>query len=265
MNSKKTIIRVRKQDNFVIVSRYPLEDERLSWEARGLYSFLLAKPDNWTISLTNLKNSSPSGLDKAKRILKELIHFKYVDKREIRNENGQFSYPEYTIYELPYDGYFTEVVNPLTLEPHMVQPKQEQPSSSKPSLLKIQNKPNKQLINETTTTTNLLVWPKKLSEAHQTSIITLIQNLDIESSQILVDELAGQIENIKNPVGYFRTLLQSYLSGSFIPAQAIKIQQQRELRERNQRAIAHVNKLAEERLQQKINEQMEKLNDAANK
>ena len=246
MNRKKTIIRVQKQSNFVIVSRYPLEDERLSWEARGLYSFLLAKPDNWTISLTNLKNSSPSGLDKAKRILKELINFKYVEKHDVRNENGQFSYPEYTIYELPYDGYFTVGENPSPVTPHTEHPKEDQPSPSKPSLLKIQSQPSKQIINKTTTTINALVWPENLSDLHKASIATLIANLDKNSSQLLIDELAGQLENIKNPVGYFRSLLNNYLSDTFIPAQAIGIQQNRALKEKNKFAVEQSNKLADE-------------------
>ena len=107
MSKNKTIIRVRKEANFVMLSRFPLEDIRLTWEARGLYGFLLAKPDNWQISLAHLTKSSPAGYDKTKRILSELVGHKYIRKEEQRNQRGQFSYPAYTIYELPYDGHFT--------------------------------------------------------------------------------------------------------------------------------------------------------------
>ena len=47
MKSEKTVFRIRKTSNYVSISRFTLEDKRLSWEARGLHAFLLAKPDDW--------------------------------------------------------------------------------------------------------------------------------------------------------------------------------------------------------------------------
>lgn len=258
-----TIFRVEKRHNYTPIHRYSAEDKRLSWEARGVLVFLLVKPDDWQVSLPHLINSGPSGRDKMRRILKELMENKYIVKHQNRTHSGQFSVPEYVVYELPYDGHFDSMLKISKREPKkssMEKPLMELPQSSNHLQQNIQTKPIKQISNETTT--NLIVWPKNLSEAHQTSIISLIKHLDYESTQNLVDELAGQLENIKNPVGYFRTLLQSYLSGSFIPAQAIKIQQQREQRNKNQQAIEHANRLAEERLQKQINEHMEKQNDA---
>lgn len=198
MNSRKTIIRVRKENNFVIVSRFPLEDGRLSWEARGLYSFLLAKPDNWTISLTGLTNSSPSGYDKAKRILKELIKFKYVHKEERRGENGQFDLPLYTIYELPYDGHFTGGENPSTVKPLPVNPDMDKPSMANQLLIKKQV--NKETDSITTTTNSeSLFWPKGLSEQVRLSIDKLIVGTPELDAQLLLDELGVTCSPLSNP------------------------------------------------------------------
>ena len=55
-------------------------------------------------------------------------------------------------------------------------------------------------------------------------MLLLLTEIDRGTAQLLLDELAGQIDNIKNPVGYFRTLLQAFLAGDFIPAKALQTQ-----------------------------------------
>lgn len=40
------IFRVRDRQGYLIVERAAVEDERLSWAARGLLVYLLAKPDS---------------------------------------------------------------------------------------------------------------------------------------------------------------------------------------------------------------------------
>ena len=107
----------------------------------------------------------------------------------------------------------------------------------------------------TTTTTNTLVWSEKLTAAHHDSILSLSQNVEPVVVQLLLDELTGQIENIKNPVGYFRTLLQSYNSGEFIPAKALHVQSSRESRKRTELAVEEARKHGEERLERLVKQQ----------
>lgn len=226
--SKKTIIRVRKESNFVIISRFPLEDERLTWEARGLYGFLLAKPDNWQISLSHLTKSSPAGYDKTKRILRELVLHKYILKEEQRNQRGQFSFPAYTIYELPYDGHFTAGVNPSMVKPNMDKAVTGKPATEDPRLIKIQSTKEE----NTTTTNESLIWPEGISEIDQLSMLELSLSIDPLVIQKLLDEISGKLENIKSPVSYFYTLLKKYEAGLFVSANANSVVSKRENKER---------------------------------
>ena len=76
----------------------------------------------------------------------------------------------------------------------------------------------------------------------------MITNMDNQDVQLLLDELAGQIENIKKPVGYFRTLLNSYFSGEFVPAKALQVQSSRKKRLINEQVVEKSNQLHDKRL-----------------
>ena len=61
---------------------------------------LLTKPDNWQISMKNLISETPSGRDKTRRIIKELIEFGYIIRRKERIDDGTFHWVA-TVYEHP--------------------------------------------------------------------------------------------------------------------------------------------------------------------
>ncbi len=252
MNRSKSIFRVNKTENFVSISRFTLEDSRMSWEARGLYAFLLAKPDDWETCIQHLINSSPAGRDKTKRVVKELIGFNYIVKVEQRSQLGRFSRPLYHVYESPVDGYFDRSISPEAENPSPENPLPFKPSTEDRTQLNKQSNKDKQNTKKTTTTTNDLVWPRSLVPSQQASILTLANKVEPVVVQLLLDELAGQIDNIKNPVGYFRSLLLSHQSDTFIPAKALSVQTSREIRKRNAVALDHAHKQSEERFKQMV-------------
>jgi len=251
----KTIFRIEKVDNYTSIHRYSAEDKRLSWEARGVLIFLLVKPDDWQVCLAHLINSSPAGRDKVRRIIKELMAHNYIVVNKTRGEMGQFSAPEYVVYELPHDGYFDQLIQkvkrPRTGGRAMVEPALDKASPVNPLLLNKQTEPSKQRTNKTTTT-NGFIWSPKINAKYRESIMSLMAGVDEESAQLLLDELSGQIENIKNPVGYFRTLLKSQNAGEFIPSKAIQTQESRKARRINALAVERSHELAEEKFQAQI-------------
>lgn len=93
-------IRVKKDGHYFAASNIPFNDERLSWEARGVMGYLLSKPDNWTISRTDLIKRSDAGRDKVQRILKELETCGYVERTRCQRHDGTFFY-ETVINEVP--------------------------------------------------------------------------------------------------------------------------------------------------------------------
>jgi hypothetical protein len=123
------------------------------------------------------------------------------------------------------------------------------PSPEKRPLLNKQLILNKQVTNKTTTNSDTFIWSKKISKAQKDSIFAMIENQqDQTSMQLLLDELAGQIKHIQNPVGYFRKLLNSHHSGEFIPAKALQIQSARNQKHQQHDAIKNAEKLHEERV-----------------
>lgn len=98
-------VRVKKDGHYFTASNIPFNDERLSWEARGVMGYLLSKPNDWTISRTDLIKRGDAGRDKIQRILKELEECGYVDRVRRKRPDGTFYY-ETTVYEVPtVDGF----------------------------------------------------------------------------------------------------------------------------------------------------------------
>ena len=95
----KTIIRIKKQNNFFIASKAPLEDVRLSWKAKGLLAYLLTLPDDWKIYVEELSKHSKDGTSSTTTAIKELMENGYIRREKIRNSKGQFKGYIYRVYE----------------------------------------------------------------------------------------------------------------------------------------------------------------------
>jgi hypothetical protein len=95
------IVRVKKRDRYVVISKVPLEDKRLSWKAKGLLAYLLSKPDQWTVMVTQLVNESTDGKDAVRTALLELQASGYLEGEPQRAENGRFAPTDLVVYEEP--------------------------------------------------------------------------------------------------------------------------------------------------------------------
>lgn len=93
---------VKRPSNFVMIDKAFLEDTRLSYKAKGMLAYLLSKPDNWKVIVTNLVNNSTDGKASIYAGLKELKDCGYYEKKPIRNEDGtRIMRWESTVYEVP--------------------------------------------------------------------------------------------------------------------------------------------------------------------
>jgi hypothetical protein len=84
------------------IAKTVLEDTRLSWKAKGLYTYLIYQPDGWQVSISDLVNQSADGRDSVYAALNELIKYGCI-KCECIRENGRIKRWEYTVYEIPYE------------------------------------------------------------------------------------------------------------------------------------------------------------------
>jgi hypothetical protein len=94
------IRRAPREQGFTVLQNETLEDDRLSWEAVGLLSFLLSKPDDWTVSKQHLISCRDAGDHKIKRILGELQEAGYLKRKRTQDEEGKFVW-ESVIFETP--------------------------------------------------------------------------------------------------------------------------------------------------------------------
>lgn len=100
---ESNIVRVAKsKDNpFVMVDRAIANDSSLSYAARGMMLYLLSKPDNWTVRMGDLANSSDAeGMHAIRSIFKELEASGHVTREKTREPNGRWAW-ETTVHERP--------------------------------------------------------------------------------------------------------------------------------------------------------------------
>lgn len=116
----KNIVRTSKRENpFVMIDHRPLNDDNLSWQAKGLLAYLLSKPDNWTVIVADLVKRATNGRDSVNSILKELEQKGYIERIKIRDpETGRFSHQETIVYEVPQERLLQKAsVKPETENP----------------------------------------------------------------------------------------------------------------------------------------------------
>lgn len=101
-DARKTIIRRKRKDRFTIVDNRSAEDENLSYEALGLLTYLLSRPDDWQIQIDQLKGRGGIGKHKIRRIVKELSDAHYMAHERYRDaDSGAFIGGRYTVYDEP--------------------------------------------------------------------------------------------------------------------------------------------------------------------
>lgn len=119
MNDKITIIRApRNSENpYFMQRRATAQDERLSYEARGVLSYLLSKPGDWEIRPDDLVRVGCKR-DRVYRILTELKDAGYLKRDRVRVKGGKWQWQPYELYESP----FTEKPEMVDRSPFPVLP-----------------------------------------------------------------------------------------------------------------------------------------------
>jgi hypothetical protein len=97
------IIRVEKdkENPYVMVNKEYLDNKKLSFKAKGLLTYLLSKPDDWSVYVEQLKQTSKDNRSSVDSAIKELIKYKYVKRIARKKDKGQFKGYDYTVYENP--------------------------------------------------------------------------------------------------------------------------------------------------------------------
>jgi hypothetical protein len=95
-----TTYRVASRARFTTIDRETVNDERLSFRARGVLLWLLDKPDDWHCTSEQLARAATEGRDAIRAALGELEALHYLRREKTQDRRGQWS-TTVTVYESP--------------------------------------------------------------------------------------------------------------------------------------------------------------------
>lgn len=137
------VFRVEKTKDYTVMANHHLRNTEISLKAKGLLSLMLSLPDNWDYTTKGLSCICKDGIDSINATIKELETSGYLVRRRIRNDKGQLTTTEYTIFEKPQKLDTTDgppkrdkpiLDNPMLEKPILETPILENPKQDKPIL-----------------------------------------------------------------------------------------------------------------------------------
>lgn len=109
--------RIEKPRGWTSIPNATLEDERLSWRARGILAYLLSRPEGWDTDSERLAAIAKEGRDAVRAALRELETCRYLFRVKAQGMGGKWS-TEYVLYDTPLDPRITPGMQPpLDLDP----------------------------------------------------------------------------------------------------------------------------------------------------
>ncbi|UCB55070.1 MAG: hypothetical protein JSW45_00575 [Thiotrichales bacterium] len=216
-----TIIRAPRRYRFVVMDQRAVEDDRLSWAARGLLCYLLSRPDDWKVLVNDLRKRGNLGRDGIYRLLKELRTLGYALFLHKRDQHGRIRGGIYLIREIA-DSPFPDL-------PDTVSPDTAAPGPAKPEALPTTDLKLRRTTTTTPTTTKgrssrceienqVLSFAPWVPDELQNSVRTIVGELDRAEAQIVIDEWAGcmALEKIDTSLlGYLQAMTRRYQEGGF--------------------------------------------------
>lgn len=116
------IIKSKPNRDFTVMRNDVLERTDLSLKAKGLWAFLMTKPDGWRTSIAGLEAQLPEGRDAIMAALKELSAIGLYRKEMIHRPDGTFTWEDF-VFDQPHTG-FPYTDKPLTGKPYTENPRQ---------------------------------------------------------------------------------------------------------------------------------------------
>lgn len=129
--------------NYTSVDTNVLTNPLLSYKAKGIYSYLISRPDNWEYNMTNVINTSTEGRESVQKGIKELEKVGLLKRIKAQNSEGKFVGWDWEIYdtyviniadkrenrqsEKPINGKAVHIINNIN-EKHIFKRKKPMPS-----------------------------------------------------------------------------------------------------------------------------------------
>lgn len=95
-----TIVRRKHTREYVVIPNAIADDEMLSLEAKGLLLYLLAKPNDWVVQITDIQRRCQVGRNKAYDLIKQLCQRGYA-RRSTDRTSGRITRHIIEIFDFP--------------------------------------------------------------------------------------------------------------------------------------------------------------------
>ena len=97
------MVRVYKDtsNHVTILDQQLIRDSRLSWKARGIFSYLWSQSDEWEFNEIEVARHAPDGRDSLRTGLKELEDAGYLDRKRLRDGKGRVGSSKWVLHEKP--------------------------------------------------------------------------------------------------------------------------------------------------------------------
>lgn len=221
--SRTVVIRKRVDRNFTALSNNLIKDNRLSWKALGLLTYLLSLPSDFKLRLESLAKQRSSGRDATRSGLRELEVAGYLLIERAHDEMGRFASTAWIISSEPFES----GERPCTESPKTVEPETAVPEADKPPLINIHK--HKETQGESNTTTNAADFssrPVGLSDSAWSAITRALRDVPHDDAAALIEELASAIRSgviQKTPEQWFYGLKKRYDKGEFVATRRSKV------------------------------------------
>ena len=108
------IIKVLKRENpYIQIDKIEVDDSNLSWEATGLLTYLIGRPNNWKINIAHLASVKKNKETSTRNALLELRKAKYCHYFEVR-KSGKIVETFYLVFEVPTE--YEEIKSNVNIE-----------------------------------------------------------------------------------------------------------------------------------------------------
>lgn len=178
-----SIVRIRKNSNFVVMDKTSLNDKRLSWKAKGIMAYMLSKPDDWTFYLDEIATHSTDGMSSFRSGFNELKKLGYIQRVQSRDETGKFNW-ETIVYE-----------QPVTENPQVDIPQVEKPHMENRNLLNNELTKNELTKNDENIYTLFDCWLEQGIIQHKRMNQKMKSHTNARLEDYSVDELKQAIKN----------------------------------------------------------------------
>lgn len=98
---KDIVLRTVKKKNYKTIDLTATNDSNLSYKAKGIHTYLITRPDNWSFNKTDIYYRATNGRSSIRSGLQELKEKNYLVTNRVRNSDGTLGKSQWIIKENP--------------------------------------------------------------------------------------------------------------------------------------------------------------------